>query len=314
MKRWITICSIGMVLFCLSGCVLFGNGDAVPDDPQYVVVTPAGGAESVEAIGLVSVKTYGAAGDGETDDTAAVQAAVSSGDTIYFPAGTYRISKPILITDKKFWSLYAQDADFVYSGDDYAFRINAAENCHIEIGKITAENGGGIKFFSENPWKWNQYVNLAFNYIDCATDCIYVEVTGGWCNENQVYGGRFAGGQNGVRINYLDRDVLNGWKFYNCGIEGVDNGFMIDAGRGYITGISVINARYAESYQTILKTEGNVRDCQWIGTCPVRPDTVSCSEQTRRFEILAPISETGHRGCITDGKLMVEKIEYEEAE
>lgn len=47
----------------------------------------------------VSVKDFGAVGDGATDDTAAIQAAVtyveSSGAALHFPAGTYRITSTI---------------------------------------------------------------------------------------------------------------------------------------------------------------------------------------------------------------------------
>jgi len=48
----------------------------------------------------VSVKDFGAVGDGVTDDTAAIQAAVDATPfgTLVFPTGTYRITSPIVIT------------------------------------------------------------------------------------------------------------------------------------------------------------------------------------------------------------------------
>jgi hypothetical protein len=49
----------------------------------------------------VSVKDFGAVGDGVTDDTAAIQAAIDSltsiGGTVFFPAGNYKISSTLLI-------------------------------------------------------------------------------------------------------------------------------------------------------------------------------------------------------------------------
>jgi len=46
----------------------------------------------------VSVKDFGAVGNGTTDDTAAIQLALNNSGSIYFPAGTYKISSALTIT------------------------------------------------------------------------------------------------------------------------------------------------------------------------------------------------------------------------
>ena len=52
--------------------------------------------------GFVSVKDYGAKGDGVTDDTAAIQAAINAAKSVYFPAGNYIITSPIYMTGDGF--------------------------------------------------------------------------------------------------------------------------------------------------------------------------------------------------------------------
>jgi hypothetical protein len=54
------------------------------------------------AVGPFNVMTYGATGNGSTDDTTAIQAAITAcinagGGTVYFPAGTYKISSTLNI-------------------------------------------------------------------------------------------------------------------------------------------------------------------------------------------------------------------------
>ena len=57
-------------------------------------------ADGSYVVSAFNVKNYGAVGDGKHDDTAAIEAALqamqmsSRGGIIYFPAGTYRITKP----------------------------------------------------------------------------------------------------------------------------------------------------------------------------------------------------------------------------
>jgi len=85
------------------GYAIIGNGDAAP---SYQGFTQASGATRTwqgKCADVYSVKDFGAVGDGVTDDTAAIQAAIdyvislSIRPAIYFPAGSYLISSNLTI-------------------------------------------------------------------------------------------------------------------------------------------------------------------------------------------------------------------------
>jgi hypothetical protein len=72
----------------------------------------------------VSVRDFGAVGDGVTDDTAAIQAAFTYAATlgvkrVYFPAGIYKITSPIAITGSN-WEIYGdgESASTILAGAD----------------------------------------------------------------------------------------------------------------------------------------------------------------------------------------------------
>ena len=51
----------------------------------------------------VSVKDFGAVGDGTTDDTVAIQAAIDTGFSVFFPKGNYKITTSIKVVSAKYW-------------------------------------------------------------------------------------------------------------------------------------------------------------------------------------------------------------------
>lgn len=50
-----------------------------------------------------NIKDYGAVGDGVTDDTAAIQAAIAANLNVFFPAGTYKITDTLVVRSSCQW-------------------------------------------------------------------------------------------------------------------------------------------------------------------------------------------------------------------
>lgn len=102
----------------------------------------------------VSVKDFGAIGDGVADDTDAVQAALATGKTVYVPGGTYNIAG--LLTLNANQHIYGDGRGIsklylAYNGD----MIKAARYCGIKslglIGNGATYSGRGIYFTGTTP-------------------------------------------------------------------------------------------------------------------------------------------------------------------
>jgi len=98
---------------------------------------------------VVNVKSAGATGDGTTNDTTAIQAAIdssSNGDTIFFPAGTYIISAPIRLLPNR-----------SYEGGGTAMTLGAIIK-QADSTNMTATGGPVTGLFVADRW----FTNNAF--------------------------------------------------------------------------------------------------------------------------------------------------------
>ena len=135
---------------------------------QNDIVLPA-------ATGVINIKTdYGAKGDGVTDDTDAIQRALNENgfafETIYFPNGTYLVSKTLTWgeaayqTGPSFWGESREGAIIRLKDNSYlngpvvetGKNVYRADRFHNSVRNLTVVVGSGnpqasgIKFFSNN--------------------------------------------------------------------------------------------------------------------------------------------------------------------
>ena len=130
----------------------------------------------------VSVKDFGAVGDGVTDDTAAIQAALDSGSkNVLFPTGTYVISSGLNITSSMNVSC---DEEVVINGTAIPASVTLSEQ---HILKATGSLGSSIALTS-NITEEDITITLASTAGLAAGDYILVSSTGkfaaGWTGSN----------------------------------------------------------------------------------------------------------------------------------
>jgi len=92
----------------------------------------------------VSVKDFGAVGDGVTDDTAAIQAAVNSGAVVYFPFRVYKLTSQIDVPSTCF-KLLCNNSTFLvdHAGIDYPNKKAVFSGSHgweLHDGIFEAQN------------------------------------------------------------------------------------------------------------------------------------------------------------------------------
>jgi parallel beta-helix repeat protein len=117
-----------------------------------------------------NVRRYGAVGNGVTDDTAAINAALqaaSSGSDVYFPGGHYAVNGTVELQDKV--SLYGAGRAMseIYFGASGSFQLTGASNAsrigRLSISKLGLTNQGGGPTYA-----------LQLNFVSrvLITDCI----------------------------------------------------------------------------------------------------------------------------------------------
>jgi hypothetical protein len=116
---------------------------------------------------FTSVRSYGAVGDGFTDDTAAINSAITGGTVVYFPPGTYKYSGLMTLPANTSYRIYGDGpgvSTILFTKTGLAGGISApsmgqatlnidgltlkanTRNCGTAINALFSESGSATKF------------------------------------------------------------------------------------------------------------------------------------------------------------------------
>jgi len=193
----------------------------------------------------VSVKDFGAVGDGSTNDAIAIQNAINAteGGTLFFPEGTYYIGTTTLnLLSKSNYRFAGTNSIIKYAGSSSALQIDRKKNISIFSGTIDLSSSTGSAVALSCSGIWFLVVDQTkFIPGTISSGSIYIEGYPGWGGsyiiqlnaldmfENGGSYGIKTSGANGSTVTHLY--ICGGWiKQKNNGIEldGLFSGQLID--------------------------------------------------------------------------------------
>lgn len=240
----------------------------------------------------VTPQMFGAHADGITDDTVAIQAAIDSGEAVMFPKGTYLTTAPIIINSKYNYGLYSVGSKIVYTGADYAIKLSKCSETKFAFGMIVAENGGCL-LLEVDGGSYFENVNLHFADFSAKTNCIYANVIDGAFMNVEINGGILRNAVYGIHFESAASDAIA-----KCTIQNVrfatTNGFFADAPSGSISGILMVGCTNPDDITSLIKTVGDVRQCNFIGSKYLFHRHFDFSNSTQQFHIIAPIVDNNY--------------------
>ena len=173
------------------------GASTVEYDPPFTGAVTSGYTVQDKLSQTISVKDFGAVGDGIADDTAEIQAALTAGAgrAVYFPGGTYLISATLTVP-----------ADTMVTGDGYGSVVfqntreqnvfELSDNCtvqHLRLkgdgassGGVSFEKNNGIYIVSKRNIKVLNCFFHAFEFNGIyINSCENIEVLSNYCWDNK---------------------------------------------------------------------------------------------------------------------------------
>jgi parallel beta-helix repeat protein len=178
---------------------------------------------------VANVRSFGAKGDGTTDDTAAIQKAInslpSSGGTVFFPASTYVISQS---TPAGCLTLRS-NIDYVGEGPVSKLLLAPTDNVFVQMMRAESSSNitirrlhfnGNREFQPNNQQHYAVFLGAvqdcrveACLFHDMAGDCIFINIGNAQINSQRVV---------------VENNELHGDFVYGIHLRGADNSIVRD--------------------------------------------------------------------------------------
>lgn len=215
---------------------------------------------------VTSVKSYGAKGDGATDDTAAIQAALDTGDpAIFFPPGTYMISSTLTITTDFQMLIGVSGGANTYTSIVKAL-VAGIQMFYVTASAVTMDHltiqGDGSHPAGDGTTNGIYYntLNVDAQLTNChLTDmrnCVVVKGT-----NFTVTGTSFISSWQGVTIDAFGAGEARGYIIQNCRFHGMRN-ICIYLTPGAAIFNVLIDANFYDGNNICKIIIGEVSDCQ----------------------------------------------------
>jgi hypothetical protein len=166
-----------------------------------------------------SVKDFVATGDGTTDDTAAVSAAIlaSSGKSLYFPPGSYLVTSTITFTNLSNMTLF---------GDPFASKITVNTSFDLWIIDNTCSNIeiNGLEFAGASTTNDNKNAIHTYAPKTVLQNCYIHNWTKGFANSNEVANDCKVINNYFKNIGSAGAGSGNGYAVYNIGLRLIVTG------------------------------------------------------------------------------------------
>ena len=211
---------------------------------------------------MISIRDFGAVGDGINDDTLAIASALQSHNAIYIPVGTYRVTNTIQIGFGK--HIHGAGQVSVIKADSNLFDVLSLRSGYCILSDFKIEGGKNGLYLSgqDAPCVQNRFENLV---IENANNGILLD--GGDDTNKPCYWNNF---KNCLVMSPSENGII----FTQSGVNGdTPNANIFDACRVYSNGEMItghgVHIAYGSFYNRFINCEINVdgtaQSCMTIG-------------------------------------------------